>query len=372
MHLLLDERSGIPSASDFARLIACPASARMAQFARELGQEAHLDSGASLKGDAQHLAFVEGPEGLTDLERGEWEIVRERIEIELGAWLDPAGPAAEFHFEKRLWYSFRNKALYSGQPDLVVVQGPRAIVFDYKFGRFRVPDPENNLQLTIYAVLVARRYGAKEVRAAIASPFHQFSSFDFPARELRSASRQILVFLKNLKEAAAAGVVLAPIPGDQCQFCSGRLVCPAAKLESTLAIVDPKALPEGEKAALLLTSIDRAFALFKEVRAHYKRVLAKEPGAIPGWTLAPGYIRRSIPDLSALVELMEAQGVEFAQIIKTLSISVPEIEQLWAEVKGVPANQSKAAFKKLLGSLLVEKPNDPFLRASKRPKELPG
>jgi hypothetical protein len=59
-------------------------------------------------------------------------------------------------------------------------------------------------------------------------------------------------------------------------------------------------LPLGEQAARLLDDIKRAQALFKEVEAHYKRVLEESPGAIPGWMLEPGYVRRENTDTTAL------------------------------------------------------------------------
>ena len=55
----------------------------------------------------------------------------------------------------------------------------------------------------------------------------------------------------------------------------------------------------GKQAAQLLDDIKRAQALFKEVEVFYKRVLEQTPGAIPGWALEPGDVRRSISDATA-------------------------------------------------------------------------
>jgi hypothetical protein len=366
---MLDERAGVPSASDFERLLACAASARMANFARRLGQEAHQSSPASLKCTAQHLAFIEGAENLSESDLQEWELVREEVEAALAEWLDPVDQAnyqePQFYFEQRLWLSRYGKLVYSGKPDLVVVQGRRAIIFDYKFGRFQVPNPSENLQLTIYAVLVFKKHGVKEVRTSIASPFFNYPCHDFDAKELRAKARHILTVLQTFADAEAAGIVPVPQVGEQCHFCPGRLVCPAARDEAIQTTELAALLPEGERAGELLTGIERATALFKEVRAHYKEVLKENPEAIPGWALQPGYVRRSIPDLSGLVELMAAEGVEFQHLVKCFSVSVPEAEELWAKVKYIPPSQAKAAFKKVLGALLVEKQNEPFLKPKK-------
>lgn len=365
MHPILDERAGIPSATDFERLLACPASARMVKYARATGQEAHLYSKASLRGTAQHLAFVEGSESLSDQERAEWELVKEEVEAGIAEWLDPNGPEPQFYFEERLWFSRYGKLIFSGQPDLLAVQGVRGLLYDYKFGRYPVATPENNLQQTIYAILVQRKHGLKEVRSAIASPFYNYPHYDWTARELRRASRQVVLALKSFEEAEAAGIILDPIIGEQCQFCPGRLVCPAARAEADVAAIKPIVLPDGEQGARLLTAVERASALFKEIKLHYKELLKIQPDAVPGWELQPGYFRRSIPDLTSLVELMTAEGVDFQTQVKCMNISVPEIQEAWAKVKGIPVTKSKEPLKKLLGTLLIEKQNEPFLKPRK-------
>jgi len=117
----------------------------------------------------------------------------------------------------------------------------------------------------------------------------------------------------------------------------------------------------GDGGAELLDQIKRAQALFKEIEAYYKRVLDETPGAIPGWMLQPGDVRRSIEDTVALYK--HVTGLfSIEELLSCCSPSVPALERAWAKKTGVPVNGAKAAFKQFLGSLLVEKRTAPTLQ----------
>jgi hypothetical protein len=105
-----DERAGLPSASEYDRLLACRASHLLSRRAHALGQVAHQWSPAADLGTKKHLASVEGPQALSEAEREDWE----------------------------------------------KCQGIRAALLDFKFGAYCVADPADNLQLSIYALLVAK------------------------------------------------------------------------------------------------------------------------------------------------------------------------------------------------------------------------
>jgi hypothetical protein len=120
-------------------------------------------------------------------------------------------------------------------------------------------------------------------------------------------------------------------------------------------------LPLGEGAANLLTQIKRARSLFAEIESFYKQLLQREANAIPGWTLEPGAVRRTIDDpIKAFEQLVELFSVQ--EFLSCCSVSVPELERSLARKKGVPATQTKELFKRFLGNLLVEKPNAPSLK----------
>jgi hypothetical protein len=141
------------------------------------------------------------------------------------------------------------------------------------------------------------------------------------------------------------------------------LICPAARNEAeTATLAKVIELPLGEGAAKLLAQIKRARSLFLEVESFYKQLLQREPGAIPGWILEPGAVRRSIEDpVGALERLIETFSV--SEFVACCTPSVPDLERAWSKKKGNPASQVKESFKRLLGDLLVEKRNAPSLKA---------
>ena len=104
-------------------------------------------------------------------------------------------------------------------------------------------------------------------------------------------------------------------------------------------------LPLGEQAARLLDDIRRAEALFKEVEAYYKRLLEETPGAIPGWTLEPGDVRRSISNASAAQQKVESL-LPLEDFLATCSVSVPQLEKAWAKKIGIPISQARDLFKR--------------------------
>ena len=180
--------------------------------------------------------------------------------------------------------------------------------------------------------------------------------FTYSRAELEQHYQSVLVVLSSLSDPGE------PIPGAHCAFCPARLICPAARNEAeTATLAKVIELPLGEGAARLLTQIRRAQALFKEIESHYKLLLEREPGAVPGWILEPGAVRRTIDDpFKALERLSELFSVQ--EFLACCTPSVPDLERAGAKKKGLPANQAKESLKRLLGDLLSEKRNAPSLK----------
>jgi len=362
MHLLPvnngDERAGYPSASEYDRLVQCRASYLLSRKAHALGQVAHQWSPASELGTRKHLASTKGPEILSPQEREDWEKCQRKREEFIKGWLGNSQEPFSSVKEERLWLRRGIRPLLTGKPDEVLRQGNRCAALDFKFGSYRVADPVDNVQLSIYALLVSREDDAiEEVTVQILSPHFDFQPFTYTRAELDRLHQSVRIVINSLSDPGE------PVPGAHCQFCPARLICPAARNEAENAtIAKVIELPLGEPAANLLTQIRRAQALFKEIDAFYRRVLEREPGVIPGWGLVPGNVSRSIEDpVKALAYFAEVFSVQ--EFLACCSVSVPELERAWSKKKGVPTYQAKEQLGRLLGSLLIEKRNAPSLRA---------
>jgi hypothetical protein len=351
-----DERHGLPSASEYDRLLACRASYLLGRKAHALGQVAHERSPAADLGTKKHLASVEGPEILSDQERGDWESVQRKREEFIKGWAN--GQPFSSIKEERLWLRRGIRPLLTGKPDEILRQGNRAAVLDSKFGTYRVADPCDNTQLSIYALLASREdEGIEEVTVQILSPHYDFSPHVYSRADLDRLHQSVLVVLNSLSDPGA------PAPGPHCLFCPARLICPAARSEAesaTLAKVIE--LPLGEGAAKLLSQIKRAKSLFAEIEGHYRRLLEREPGAIPGFALEPGAVRRSIEDpVAALERLIETFSV--SEFVACCTPSVPELEKAFGKKKGLPAAKVRSEFGRIINGLITEKRNAPSLKA---------
>jgi CRISPR/Cas system-associated exonuclease Cas4 (RecB family) len=248
-----DERAGLPSASEFSRLLKCRASFLLTKKAYELGQVAHERSAAADLGTKKHRANVEGPEILSPREHADWETCQRKRDAFVKSWIGGSDYPVQSIQEERFWLRKGIRPLLSGKPDEVLRQGVRACVIDHKFGSYRVEDPVDNQQLAIYALLVSRDDEAiEEVTAQILSPYFDFEPVVYGREELEQLYRSVLVVVASLDDPGDA------VPGDHCHFCPARLICPAAKneaLDATLAKVIE--LPLGEGAAELLAQIKR-------------------------------------------------------------------------------------------------------------------
>jgi hypothetical protein len=360
MHLRLtiqDERASLPSASEYDRLVACRASHLLSRKAQALGQVAHEWSPAADLGTRKHLASVEGPEILSDQEREDWERCQAKRQEFVKAWAN--GQPFTSVKEERLWLRRGLRPLLSGKPDEVLRAGNRALVLDQKYGSYRVADPTDNQQLSIYALLASRDDDAiQEVTVQILSPHFDFESYTYSHEELDQLYQSVLVVIASLSDPGE------PSPGPHCQFCPARLICSAARNEAqNAALAKVIELPMGEPAANLLTQIRRAQSLFKEIEAHYKRVLERESGAIPGWTLEPGVIRRSINDPVAAVERL-IETFSISEFLSCCTPSVPDLEKVWAKKKGLPAAKARSEFGRCMNGLISEKRNAPSLKSN--------
>jgi CRISPR/Cas system-associated exonuclease Cas4 (RecB family) len=329
----------------------------MSLKARQLGQIAHEDSDAARQGTRIHEALHSG--SLDQLSSDECELAEnlKRQEFELLSEWKSDSAVGERHEER--FYLRRDGHLFpifTGQPDLVFLQGNRALVIDRKLGRHQVSIPAENWQLRSYALLLAQAEPQlEEITVTIQSPYFQYQSVTYTRDELDQLYQSVLVVLTSLSDPGD------PVPGDHCHFCPARLICPAAKDQAAQAMLAKVVeLPLGEQAARLLDDIKRAQALFKEVEAFYKRMLEETPGAIPGWALEPGYARREITDTIALHE-HTADLFTTDEFLSTCSVSVPQLEKAWAKKSGVPVTRAREPFKKFLGALLTEKRSAPSL-----------
>lgn len=111
--------------------------------------------------------------------------------------------------------------------DVLVVDGKRAVVLDWKTGKVR----ENMTQLQLFAVLVFLLYPeVEEVRTAfIWLGYGQVTDAVFHRRNLSYLWGALMPRFKRLQDAVDLGVFKAR-PSMLCKWCPAKFICPEARV----------------------------------------------------------------------------------------------------------------------------------------------
>jgi hypothetical protein len=251
------------------------------------------------------------------------------------------------HKEERMWY---NGNRYSGKPDVVFLHADTALIVDYKTGRNCVGDASENDQLQWLAVLAHHTYKVNTVIVAVVQPhcgeptFHKFN----PTAMKRIRNK----VLRILRAVEKPGAKLRP-GKDQCRYCKAKHVCPALKNSmSEIALVDPEALTP-TKTAEILEQAQAVKELIKAVEERAEAMMAEDPGAIPGWTMKPGSVRRSVEDSKGTYGKLADGGYSFDLIINSASFSLSKLERAIRENDS--DKDARGTVRELLGDLIKEK-----------------
>ena len=207
-----DERGDLPSASNAARYAACPGSHRACIGLKDEPSE------DSRRGDRIHawLQARRSPGSVTafDIDADELDVAT-RCQRQADELIAEHVPTADRTLvETRLW---DHVLAWSGKADLVVIDGSKALVIDYKTGRGDVEDATGNLQLRALAVLAARIPGTwiERVVVAIVQPLAGPPSVArYTLADLKQAEDEIEAIMAN---ANATGQPRTP--GPWCQYC---------------------------------------------------------------------------------------------------------------------------------------------------------
>ena len=118
--------------------------------------------------------------------------------------------------------------------------------------------------------------------------------------------------------------------------------------------------PLGKGGAEVLSQLERVAKLIEQAKAYYKAQLTKNPHSVPGWTLRPGAIRRSLADPQAVWERVQ-DVMTTKQFLCSVKIEVGKLQDIWAQASAIPNAHAKEAFNRELGDLLIEFQSAPSL-----------
>jgi hypothetical protein len=138
----------------------------------------------------------------------------------------------------------------------------------------------------------------------------------------------------------------------------------ALELLSEFEAITVDGFPLGQQGAEILDQLERVGKLVEEAKSFYKAQLAKDPRCVPGWTLRPGSVRRSLADPQACWERVQTVMTS-RQFMAAVKVEILRLQDQWSRAAGVPASQAKEAFNQLMDGLLVELQSAPSLVRAK-------
>ena len=134
----------------------------------------------------------------------------------------------------------------------------------------------------------------------------------------------------------------------------------ALQLLSEFEVLATDGFPLGEQGAEVLDHIERISKLVEEAKAFYKAQLARDLHCVPGWTLKPGAVRRSLGDPQRVWEKLQ-DVLTTTQFLCCTKLEVGKLQDIWAQVSGIPGTRAKELFNKELGDLVIELQSAPSL-----------
>ena len=360
-----DPRKGLPSASSLERLDNCPGSWLAS---KDLPEES---SDVAESGTRIHKALETGDmTGLSADEEQTAEMCRAQADKVLADWNpDMEGIA---HKEHRLGITriggvvvvndyTTADLVFTGQADLIVIDGKRGLVLDYKTGRGEVASAEENLQLRGLAVMAAWVWRLDSVRVAIVQPWAGPASVaDYDRQAIDQSRFWLLDVLDRVKLATPNDLN----PGAWCHYCKAKAVCPALR-SVALEPVEHMALtlPADDataRAALFARAMEmtpqRLTALYRGLKlvgwyagaiegAMRKRV---EEGEIPGFGMKPGQMREKITDVGKVWAKCEGLGVKAEDFTGACSVTKDALKTLLRDATGLKGKSLESTIKDVL------------------------
>lgn len=369
-----DPRRGHTSASSAAADLACPGR-HLAQIG--IPEPEKPNDWAAIGSAVDDALNRLDPSKLT-LEQH--EVYDQCLDIEakvIERFFDRNTAPLKYWRQERFWVRFAvedQQFEHSGQPDLIVRAGPRALIIDRKALYGDVPEAPDNLQLRDYACLIK---GQLLITGDIGTVIVQ------PRVTL---TPQVCVYTPSDLERATADMferVIASndprsgrVPGDmQCRYCRAKTQCLEYQGWAASTLPVPKYILDApmnqwtpEQWVMFLERRTAAQQFLDDGVAFAKGIVEKSPSFIPGWGLKPGNKVETITDPQGVFNRFASVGGTLEQFMGCVSVGKGKLREAVSQASGAKGKALDQAIHALTEGLVSVKHNAPSLARIKEEK----
>lgn len=379
------------SASAAYRWLECPASVRMQKDMPDISSEA-ADEGTAGH-DLAETCFRKGTKSVSEHMGVKIRVEQTGREFTVGQemvdgiqlYIDTVRadradmlPGVDFAVEKKFHLDWLHKEIYGTNDALLAQTFGLLRVYDLKYGRGLVVEPDDNPQMKIYALGALHGSTCEEVELVIVQP--RAPHTHGPVRRWRISTEELEAWGRDVLKPGAELALTddAPLkPGDWCRFCKALPVCPSVRGKASevakVAFDDPKPV---FPAPNLLTTDELAQAVrfsgmfvswSKEVTA-YAKAMMERGVKIEGYKLVRGKASRSWRDEDAAIKEL---GPKYGSILYTdpKFKTIAQVEKAIKESTGVKIKEVKELIAPLVD---VSKPLVMAKSDDKRKEEIPA
>jgi Protein of unknown function (DUF2800) len=364
-----------PRSSFFYSMDNCDVAFELSQASGEEPPTIYSDKGTSIHAV---LAGRVLPKELDDAEAdlaGDLSDQRRRL---VEGWLN--GKKVEFEMiEERLWMRKGLRPVYSGQPDRVIMSGPRLLIPDYKTGWHPLDHiVATNSQLRSYVPLavdeIELRGGelaqVEEVTVAILKPGKKSPPAVFNAQAIKDARDWAL----DVVARATAKGPKKPNRGPWCTYCSGKVLCPLWR-DDILTIAGQVDVAVKDIPDLVLRQLapklSIAATVIEKLKARLEARVKEAPEHFPDWRFEPGQKKRHIAHVLPVAKaLIDAKYLTSAQFLECCSVGITKLEEGVRKANDFTVSQTAEVLKSTIGGYIDLKPDKDKLVYDPKPKVL--
>ena len=363
-----DEREGCPSASSIGRLQLCPGSW---EFEKKFDD---VESAWATEGTIRHEMIADPELKVENIKDPEQRFVVSRArQLTEKARQDSIFDTEDTTVEQEKRYWLRNETgakVLSGKFDYAEYGKKVGLVLDYKTLSGYQVNAYENLQLRVYAVLLAEKHNLESVYVSLVQPLgiEAYSIDMLGKKDLRKVRREILDILNDALNPSAQ----RRSHPNACKWCRGLAHCPEVRgVMDKVVGVDIDTLEEPLEIERLIAVAQIAQKWADRLLKWVKERLGDDEDFLPNFKLRSSgkikYIddsRRAVDQLLRYVDPSGKKLFDKEELLGAMKVSLPELTKLYSELTG----ESKGARKKveeILNDVIKEKDKAPALAKAK-------